>query len=67
VPPAVRVVLMLMPLTTSAVRLHARSADGPDAVTQEVTKCLRLVRVAASRRNASSDSQPRTQSISEPA
>lgn len=58
---------MLMPLTTSAVRLHARSVDGPDAVTQEVTRCLRLVRVAASRRSAGPDAEPWMQSNSEPA
>ena len=44
-----RVVLILLSLGTCAVRVHARSADTPDAV-REVNACLRMVRVAASRR-----------------
>jgi hypothetical protein len=42
-------VLILLSLGTCAVRVHARSAETPDAV-REVNSCLRMVRVAASRR-----------------
>ena len=44
-----RVVLILLSLGTCMVRVHARTADTPDAV-REVNSCLRMVRVAASRR-----------------
>jgi hypothetical protein len=45
-----RVVLISMPIVTCAARIHAHVVDAPDAITQEVTQCLRLVKVAASRR-----------------
>ena len=45
-----RVVLILLSLGTCAVRVHARGGDTPDAV-REVNSCLRMVRVAASRRS----------------
>jgi hypothetical protein len=47
-----RVFLILMPLTITAARLHAHSVDTVDA-TQEVNRCLRLVNVAAARRDSS--------------
>ena len=50
VPSSGRIVLMLMMLGTSASRLHAHAADAPDQLTREVNGCLRLVRIAASRR-----------------
>jgi hypothetical protein len=45
-----RVLLMMMPVVTCAARIHAHVVDAPDAITQEVNQCLRLVNVAASRR-----------------
>jgi len=44
--------LILLPLTTTAARLHAHRVDAPDLATQEVNRCLRLVKIAASRRQA---------------
>ena len=41
--------MILLSLGTCAVRVHARASDTPDAV-REVNACLRMVRVAASRR-----------------
>jgi hypothetical protein len=46
----VRALLIILPLTGTALRLHAHVVHAPDAVAQEVNCCLRLVRVAASRR-----------------
>jgi len=45
-----RVALMIVPVVTCAARIHTHTVDAPDAMTQEVNRCLRLVRVAASRR-----------------
>jgi hypothetical protein len=50
VPSSARIVLMLMVLGTSASRLHGHALDAPDQLTREVNGCLRLVRIAASRR-----------------
>ncbi len=47
---ATRTTLILIPLFTSAARLHAHSAQTPLAVTQELNRCLMMVRTAASRR-----------------
>ena len=49
--PVGRAALTLMLLVTSASRVHAHTIEAPDAVTQEVNRCLNLVRVAASRRH----------------
>jgi hypothetical protein len=46
-----RVALIMMQLTMCAARVHAHPADAPDVTTQEVNKCLRLVRISASRRH----------------
>jgi hypothetical protein len=46
----VRMVLILLPLTTTATRLHAHRCEAPDLATQEVNRCLNLVKIAASRR-----------------
>jgi hypothetical protein len=51
--PLLRAALMLMPLVASTVRLHAHSAETPIAVTQELNRCLTMVRIAATRRPAS--------------
>jgi hypothetical protein len=42
--------LILVPLTTTATRLHAHRCEAPDVATQEVNRCLNLVKIAASRR-----------------
>jgi len=44
--------LILLPLTTTATRLHAHRCEAPDLATQEVNRCLNLVKIAASRRQA---------------
>jgi len=49
---ATRTTLILIPLFTSAARLHAHSIETPLAVTQELNRCLMMVRTAASRRGA---------------
>jgi hypothetical protein len=43
-------VLIMVPVVTTAARIHAHVVDAPDAITQELNQCLRLVKVAASRR-----------------
>lgn len=48
-PLVARLVLMLTVLAITAARLHAHTIDAVDA-TQEVNRCLRLLKVAASRR-----------------
>src|SRR5439155_22435837 len=47
-----RSVLILLSLSTCAVRVHSQSADMPGAVA-EVSGCLRIVSIAASRRSRS--------------
>ncbi|MEO7272716.1 MAG: hypothetical protein ABIX28_05285 [Vicinamibacterales bacterium] len=47
---ATRTTLILIPLFTSAARLHAHSAQTRLAVTQDLNRCLMIVRTAASRR-----------------
>jgi hypothetical protein len=47
---ATRAILILVPLTTSAARLHAHAVQTPLGVTQELNRCLLIVRTAASRR-----------------
>jgi len=55
-----RVVLMMMPIVTSAARIHAHVVEAPDELTQELNRCLRLVNVAASRRQTpASSTEPR--------
>lgn len=46
----VRAALMMVPLVSCAARIHAHVLDAPDMLTQDVNRCLSLVRVAASRR-----------------
>ena len=43
-------VLILLPLTTTASRLHAHTLDAPDLATEEMNRCMRLIRIAASKR-----------------
>lgn len=40
----------MVPIVTFAARIHAHVVEAPDAITQELNQCLRLVKVAASRR-----------------
>jgi hypothetical protein len=47
---AARLALILLPLTTTATRLHAHRVDAPDLATQEVNRCLNLIKIAASKR-----------------
>lgn len=47
---AARLVLILLPLTTTASRLHAHTVTAPDLATQEVNRCLNLIKIAASKR-----------------
>jgi hypothetical protein len=44
------VTLIVLPIATCAARIHAHVVEAPDAITQELNQCLRLVNVAASRR-----------------
>jgi hypothetical protein len=48
-----RLILIIAPIVTCAARIHAHVVDAPDAITQELNQCLRLVNVAASRRPTS--------------
>jgi hypothetical protein len=71
---ATRTALILIPLTTSAARLHAHTVQTPVGVTQEVNRCLLIVRSATSRRgsqnrfvSASRVLAPMTQSTSDSA
>ena len=43
--------LIFVPLLICGARLHAGMVGTPSGVTQEVARCLNLVRVAASRRS----------------
>lgn len=45
-----RVTLILVPIVISAARIHTHVVEAPDAITQELNQCLRLVNLAASRR-----------------
>jgi hypothetical protein len=53
--PLTRSALVLIPLLLCAGRLHAQRARSPEGVTQEVNRCLTLVRVATSRRKGERD------------
>ena len=49
-----RTALIVLPLTIVAARLHGPIAQGPVGVTQDLNRCLLLVRTAATRRNGQS-------------
>jgi hypothetical protein len=51
-----RVALMLLPLATTATTIHAHRL-APDLATQEMNRCLKLVRIAATRRKGARASQ----------
>jgi hypothetical protein len=46
-----RTLLIFVPLVICVVRLHAGKVGTPMGVTQEVARCLTMVRVAAARRS----------------
>ena len=46
-----RTILMFIPLVICGARLHAGTVGTPAGVTQEVARCLNLVRIAATRRH----------------
>jgi hypothetical protein len=46
-----KAILMFVPILICGARLHAGAFGGPAGITQEVCRCLNLVRVAASRRS----------------
>ena len=45
-----RFILICVPLAICAARLHSQGAGSPTVVTQDVNRCLTVVRLAASRR-----------------
>src|SRR3954465_8702601 len=45
-----RLFIILLTSFVSAGRLHAHTVAGPGAVTQEINRCLMMVRIAATRR-----------------
>jgi hypothetical protein len=47
-----RFILICVPLAICAARLHSRGAAPPSIVTQDVNRCLAVVRLAASRRGS---------------
>jgi hypothetical protein len=52
-----RFFLILLTSFVSAGRLHAHTVAGPGAVTQEINRCLMMVRIAATRRTESPQKQ----------
>lgn len=54
-----RTLLILLSVSACAMRVHAPSVDLPGAV-REVNSCLRIVRVAASRRRRPSGTRLRS-------
>jgi hypothetical protein len=46
-----RTILIFIPLVICGARLHAGAVGTPAGITQEVARCLNLVRVAATRRS----------------
>ncbi len=61
-----RFILICVPLAIFAARLHSRGAGSPTGVTQDVNRCLTVVRLAASKRGTdgrarSSVGRPQTQ------
>lgn len=53
--PMTRCALVLIPLLVCAGRLHARRSAAPEGMTQEVNRCLSVVRAATSRRRHASE------------
>jgi hypothetical protein len=59
---------MLLPLALCAGRMHFQTPQTPGAVTQEVNRCLTMVRVAATRRrsNVAATGRTKTAAIASP-
>jgi hypothetical protein len=55
--PLTRSALVLIPLLLCASRIHSQRAASMQGMTQEVNRCLTLVRVAASRRREGKSNQ----------
>ena len=51
--PLSRAVLTIVMLVTSAARLHSHTVNPPDAMMQEINRCLGLVKIVASRKQSS--------------
>ena len=49
--PVSRAFLMLIPLVICVGRVHVHAVESPGALTQEVNRCLTMVRIAATRRS----------------
>ena len=49
--PIPRAFLMIIPLLICASRVHGHAVATPGALTQEVNRCLTMVRIAATRRS----------------
>ena len=45
--------LAVLMLATGAARLHAHTVNPPDTMMQEINRCLRLVKIVASRKESS--------------
>lgn len=54
--PVTRIVLLVVGLAVSTGRLHAHEVNTPVAVTQELNRCLNIIRIATTRR-ASAEQQ----------
>jgi hypothetical protein len=52
-----RFILICVPLVICAARLHSRGAASPTGLTQDVNRCLAVVRVASARRGAGARSR----------
>ena len=55
--PLTRSALVLIPLLLCAARIHSQRTGSVQGMTQEVNRCLTIVRVAASRRRDRKDRQ----------
>ncbi len=53
-----RISLIVLTAFVSVGRLHAHTVAGPGAVTQEINRCLMMVRIAATRRTPSPQKAP---------
>jgi hypothetical protein len=59
-----RSALIFVPLLLVCVgRLHAQRAAAPDRLTQEVNRCLTVIRVAAARRRSTGESPLRDRTV----
>jgi hypothetical protein len=59
-----RSALVLLPLLVLAGRLHAQRTASPQGMTQDVNRCLTIVRVAATRRRGERQDRQTTARVS---